>query len=175
MHVSTLIHGRMGRTEELSDFKHGTVIGCNLCHKTVHKISALLDLPQTTVSAITDKWKRQQLSHKNTQTEVKRIKIDGPLLHHSLQSSKLPLGATSAQERGVRSFMKWVSMAKQLHTSPRSLGAMPSVGWSGVKYTAIGHSNSITASPSSSLTDESGLGECWRMLHAQMHSDNCKN
>ena len=37
-----------------------------------------------------------------------------PQLYHLLQSSKLPLEATSAQELSARSFMKWVSMAKQL-------------------------------------------------------------
>jgi hypothetical protein len=34
--------------------------------------------------------------------------------------------------------MKWTSMAEQLHTNLRSPCAMPSVGWSGVKLTAIG-------------------------------------
>ena len=42
----------MGRTEELSDFEHGTVIESHLCHKSVCEISALLDLPWSTVSAI---------------------------------------------------------------------------------------------------------------------------
>ena len=48
----------MGHTEELSDLACGTVIGSHLCHKSVHAISALLDLPQTTVSDIIVKWKR---------------------------------------------------------------------------------------------------------------------
>jgi hypothetical protein len=34
--------------------------------------------------------------------------------------------------------MKWVSMAKQPHTSLRSTFAMASIGWSGVKLAAIG-------------------------------------
>jgi hypothetical protein len=33
--------------------------------------------------------------------------------------------------------MKWVSMDEQLHTSIRSTCSMSSVGWSGVKLTAI--------------------------------------
>ena len=65
-----------------------------------------------------------------------------------------------------RSFMKWVSMAEQPHTSLRSSYAMPSVGWSGVKLTAIGlwsSGNALSgvmnhASPSGSAMDESGFG-----------------
>ena len=34
--------------------------------------------------------------------------------------------------------MKWVSMAKQPHKSLRSPCTMPSVGWSGIKFAAIG-------------------------------------
>ena len=48
------------------------------------------------------------------------------------------LEATSAQKLFVGSFMKWVSMAEQPHTSLRSPCAMPSVGWSGAKLTSIG-------------------------------------
>uniref|UniRef100_A0A8C7CV03 Unconventional myosin-IXAa-like n=1 Tax=Oncorhynchus kisutch TaxID=8019 RepID=A0A8C7CV03_ONCKI len=42
---------------ELSDFL-STVIGCHLYNKSVHHISALLELPQATVSAVIVKWKR---------------------------------------------------------------------------------------------------------------------
>ena len=42
----------MGRTEELSDFEHGTVIESHLCQKSVCELSALLDLPWSTVRAI---------------------------------------------------------------------------------------------------------------------------
>ena len=47
----------MGRTKELSDFQRGTVIGCHL-YKSVRQISALLELPRSTVSAVIVKWKR---------------------------------------------------------------------------------------------------------------------
>lgn len=50
--------GRMGRSEELSDFQRGTVVGCHLCKKSVREISALLNLPRSTVSAVILKWKR---------------------------------------------------------------------------------------------------------------------
>ena len=48
----------MGCTEELSDFKRSAGIGCHLCCKSVHEISILLELHQTTVSAITVKWEQ---------------------------------------------------------------------------------------------------------------------
>ncbi|KAI4895915.1 hypothetical protein NFI96_019220 [Prochilodus magdalenae] len=48
----------MGRTEELSDFQRGTVIGCHLSKKSVREISAMLDLPRSTVSNVIVKWKR---------------------------------------------------------------------------------------------------------------------
>ncbi|XP_041838989.1 aminoacyl tRNA synthase complex-interacting multifunctional protein 1-like isoform X2 [Melanotaenia boesemani] len=50
--------GRMGRGEELSDFQRGTVVGCHLCNKSVREISALLNLPRSTVSAVILRWKR---------------------------------------------------------------------------------------------------------------------
>ena len=76
------------------------------------------------------------VGHKLTEWDhqvLKRVKIVCSRLQHSLPSSKLPLEATSAQELFVRSFMKWVSMAVQPHTSLRSPCAMPSVVWRGVK------------------------------------------
>ncbi|XP_041789180.1 aminoacyl tRNA synthase complex-interacting multifunctional protein 1-like isoform X2 [Chelmon rostratus] len=48
----------MGRREELSDFQRGTVVGCHMCKKSVREISALLNLPRSTVSAVILKWKR---------------------------------------------------------------------------------------------------------------------
>ena len=54
----TNVGSRMGRTEELNDFQRGTVIGCHLSNKSVHQISALLELPRSTVSAVIVKWKR---------------------------------------------------------------------------------------------------------------------
>ncbi|KAJ8259468.1 hypothetical protein GJAV_G00169650 [Gymnothorax javanicus] len=47
----------MGRTQELSDFERGTVIGCHLSNKSVRQISALLELPRSTVSSVIVKWK----------------------------------------------------------------------------------------------------------------------
>ncbi len=36
--------GEMGHSEELSEFKCGTVIGCHLYHKSVHEMSSLLEI-----------------------------------------------------------------------------------------------------------------------------------
>ncbi|CAI9604463.1 unnamed protein product [Staurois parvus] len=56
----------MGRYQELSEYKHGTVIGCHLCNKSIREISLLLNIPRSTVSGIITKvmnWEQQQLSH----------------------------------------------------------------------------------------------------------------
>ena len=58
---------------------------------------------------------------------LKLVKVACPRLQHSLQSSNLSLEAMSAQELFVGSFIKWVSMAEQPHTSLRSPCAMPSI------------------------------------------------
>ncbi|CAI9544565.1 unnamed protein product [Staurois parvus] len=54
----TNICERMGRTQELSEFKHGTVIGCHLCNKSIHEMSLLLNILLSTVSGIITKWKQ---------------------------------------------------------------------------------------------------------------------
>jgi transposase len=44
-------------TEDLSHFQRGTVIGYHLSNKSVRQISVLLELPQSTVTAVIVKWK----------------------------------------------------------------------------------------------------------------------
>ncbi|CAI9552885.1 unnamed protein product [Staurois parvus] len=44
--ASTHICERMGHSQELSEIKHGTVIGCHLCNKSIHEISLLLNTPR---------------------------------------------------------------------------------------------------------------------------------
>ncbi|CAI9580980.1 unnamed protein product [Staurois parvus] len=56
--VSTNFCERMGHSQELSEFKHGTVIGCHLCNKFLHEISLLLNIPLSTISGIITKWKQ---------------------------------------------------------------------------------------------------------------------
>ena len=54
---STNICERNGHSLELSEFQHGTVIGCYLCNKSSCEIFSLLNIPQSTVSGIITKWK----------------------------------------------------------------------------------------------------------------------
>ncbi|CAI9545949.1 unnamed protein product [Staurois parvus] len=56
--ASTNICERMGRSQELSKFKRGTVIGCHLYNKSICKISLLLNIPRSTISGIITKWKQ---------------------------------------------------------------------------------------------------------------------
>ncbi|CAI9561450.1 unnamed protein product [Staurois parvus] len=53
--ASTNIYERIVYSQELSEFKHGTLIGCHLCNKSIHEISLLLNIPQTSVSGIITK------------------------------------------------------------------------------------------------------------------------
>jgi hypothetical protein len=96
----------------------------------------------------------------------KLVKIICPRLQPF--TTKFQTASGTSKELFIGSFMKWVSMAEQDHTSLRSPCAMPSVGWSGVKIADIGlwsSGNAFSgvmnhASPSGSLTDESGFGRC---------------
>ncbi|CAI9554607.1 unnamed protein product [Staurois parvus] len=55
--ASSNICKTMGLSQELSEFKHGTVIGCLLCNKSIPDIILLLNIPRSTVSGIITKWK----------------------------------------------------------------------------------------------------------------------
>ncbi|CAI9565808.1 unnamed protein product [Staurois parvus] len=55
--ASTNIFERMVHSQELSEFKRGTVIVCHLCNKSIREISLLLNIPQSTVGGIITKWK----------------------------------------------------------------------------------------------------------------------
>ncbi|CAI9563845.1 unnamed protein product, partial [Staurois parvus] len=54
----TNIFERMGRSQELSEFKRGTVIVCHVCNKSICKIPLLLNIPWSAVSGIITKWKQ---------------------------------------------------------------------------------------------------------------------
>ncbi|CAI9556581.1 unnamed protein product [Staurois parvus] len=56
--ASTNICERMIRSQELSEFKRGTVIGCHLCNKSIRDISWLLNIPRSAVRGIITKWKQ---------------------------------------------------------------------------------------------------------------------
>ncbi|CAI9583676.1 unnamed protein product [Staurois parvus] len=53
--ASANICERMGCTQELSEFKHGSVIGCHLCNKSIHEISLLLNITWSNVRGIITK------------------------------------------------------------------------------------------------------------------------
>ncbi|CAI9597865.1 unnamed protein product [Staurois parvus] len=48
----------MVRSQELSEFKRGTMIGCHLCNKSIQEMYLLLNIPRSTVSGIITKWKQ---------------------------------------------------------------------------------------------------------------------
>ncbi|CAI9593244.1 unnamed protein product [Staurois parvus] len=43
--ASTNICEKMGHSQELNEFKRGTVMGCHLCNKSIREISLLLNIP----------------------------------------------------------------------------------------------------------------------------------
>ncbi|CAI9572396.1 unnamed protein product [Staurois parvus] len=67
--ASTNICERMGCSQELSEFKHGTVIGCHLCNKSICEIYLLLNIPQLTVSSFITKWKQLGTTATQPQSE----------------------------------------------------------------------------------------------------------
>ncbi|CAI9571623.1 unnamed protein product, partial [Staurois parvus] len=67
---STNICEIIGCSQELIEFKCGTVIGCHLCNKSIRDISLLLNIPRSTVSGIITKWK--QLGTTATQPQSER-------------------------------------------------------------------------------------------------------
>ncbi|CAI9614502.1 unnamed protein product [Staurois parvus] len=56
--ASTNICERMGHSQELNEFKRGTVIDCHLCNKSICEISLLLNIPHSTISSIITKCKQ---------------------------------------------------------------------------------------------------------------------
>ena len=133
----------------------------------------------STVSAVIVKWKclgattaQPQSGRKHKLTEwdwcvLKRIACKQCLFSVATLTTKFQTASGSnVSTRTVR--RELYEMAEQPHTSLRSPCSMPSAGWSGVKPAAIGlwsSGNAFSgvmnhASPSGSLTDESGFGGC---------------
>ncbi|CAI9618355.1 unnamed protein product, partial [Staurois parvus] len=67
--ASTDICERMGRSQELSEFKCGTMIGCHLCNKSIREISLLLNIPRSTASGIITEWKQLGTTANQPQSE----------------------------------------------------------------------------------------------------------
>ncbi|CAI9593695.1 unnamed protein product, partial [Staurois parvus] len=92
--ASTNICERMCRCQELSEFKHGTMLGCHLCNKSIRDISLLLNIPQSTVSGIITKWKQlgttatQPQSAGSAHVEVRRsLQLSAESIAKDLQTS----------------------------------------------------------------------------------------
>ncbi|CAI9562617.1 unnamed protein product, partial [Staurois parvus] len=66
---STNICERMGRSQELSEFKRSAVIGCHLCNKSICEISLLLNIPRSTISGIITKWNQLGTTATQPQSE----------------------------------------------------------------------------------------------------------
>ncbi|CAI9536875.1 unnamed protein product [Staurois parvus] len=64
--ASTNICEIISCSQELNEFKCGTVIGCHLCNESIHKISLQLIIPWSTVSGIITKWKQLGTATKPT-------------------------------------------------------------------------------------------------------------
>ncbi|CAI9571619.1 unnamed protein product [Staurois parvus] len=56
--ASTNICERMGRSQELKEFKRGTMIGCHLCNKSIRELSLLLNIPWSNFRGNIPKWKQ---------------------------------------------------------------------------------------------------------------------
>ncbi|GFV93458.1 hypothetical protein TNCV_1987731 [Trichonephila clavipes] len=50
----------MSKSKELSEFDHGSIVGCHLCGKSVYEIVDILQKPKSTVSDVIVKWKWQK-------------------------------------------------------------------------------------------------------------------
>ncbi|CAI9581872.1 unnamed protein product, partial [Staurois parvus] len=99
----------MGCSQEFSEFKRGTVIGCHLCNKSIREISLLLNIPWSTVSGIIKKWKQLGTTVTQPQSErgqrmLKRIVHGSPQLSaesiaKDLQTSCCPQISTTTVHR----------------------------------------------------------------------------
>ncbi|XP_076347997.1 uncharacterized protein LOC143245519 [Tachypleus tridentatus] len=96
LRIETNIGSRIGRSEELNDFQRGTVIGCHLSDKPVCQISALLELAQSTVSAVIVKCKRLGVTTVQPRSDKphKLTERDCLVLKHVARKNLLPAVAT---------------------------------------------------------------------------------
>ncbi|CAI9588445.1 unnamed protein product [Staurois parvus] len=80
--ASTNICERKGCSQELSGFSHDTMIGCHLCNKSIHEISLLLNIPQSTVSGIITMWKQLGTTETQPRKQCQRM------LKHTVRRSR---------------------------------------------------------------------------------------
>jgi hypothetical protein len=111
----------------------------------VSQISALLELPFSTVSAVIVKWKHLGATTAQPQSD-RPHKLTGRLKHIACKKTsvlscnancQVPNCLRKQRQHKNGSFMKCVSMLEQPCTSLRSPYSMPSVGWCGFKLAAM--------------------------------------
>ncbi|CAI9616474.1 unnamed protein product [Staurois parvus] len=153
--ASTNICERMGRSLGLSEFKHGTVICCHLCNMSIHEISLLLNIPQSTVSGIIIKWK--QLGTTTTQPQSgethKMTEWAQRMLKRTVRRSRQlsPESIAKDLQTSCDLQISTTKVCRELHgmgfrgqeaTSKSHItNCMQSVGCSGVKHTTNGEEN----------------------------------
>ncbi|CAI9621655.1 unnamed protein product, partial [Staurois parvus] len=87
--ASTNICERRGHSQELSEFKRGTVIGCHLCNKSIGEISLLLNISRSTVSGIITKWKQLGTTATQPQSERGQHMLKRTVRSHQLSAESL--------------------------------------------------------------------------------------
>ncbi|CAI9552924.1 unnamed protein product, partial [Staurois parvus] len=115
--ASTNICERMGRSQELSEFKRGTVIGCHLCNKSIREISFLLNIPWSSVSGIITKWKQlgttatQPPSERGQRILKRTVRRSHQLSAESIAEDLPTSGGPQISITVHSELMEWVSMA----------------------------------------------------------------
>ncbi|KAL7882386.1 hypothetical protein SRHO_G00000440 [Serrasalmus rhombeus] len=115
----------MGRSQELSEFQRGAVIGRHLCSKSSCEISSLLNIPQSTVSGIITKWKRMGTTATQPRSGRPRKMTERSAVAEGHSAQRSPtfcrvnhyrppnfMWPSDQLKNSVESFMEWVSMAK---------------------------------------------------------------
>ncbi|CAI9605855.1 unnamed protein product [Staurois parvus] len=158
--AATNIFERIGRSQELSEFKYGTVIGCHLCNKSIHEISLLLNIPRATVSGIITKWNQLRTTatqpqsgrphnmtewgqHMLKRTVRRSHQLSAELIAKDLQTS---CGLQTSTTTVYREFHGTGFLGSASASKPYSTNAMQSAGCSRVKHAATGLKSSETCS-----------------------------
>ena len=148
--ASTNICERMGPSQELSEFKRGTVIGCHLCNKSIREISSLLNIPRSTVSGIITKWKQlgttatqprsgrpRKITERGQRMLRRTVRRSRQLSAESIATDLQTSCGLQISSRTVRRELHGMGFHGQAPAST-SPSAMQSVGCSGVKHAATG-------------------------------------
>ena len=129
----------MARTEELSDFQCGTVLGCYLSNKFLPCECC----PGSTVSAVIVKWKRLGATAAQPQSgRPRKLTKTGPPNAEACSISTVATLTTEFQTapgsnictRTVRGELHEMGFhGRAAAHKPKSPCTMPTIGWSGVK------------------------------------------